>query len=212
MGNLLNIYLVRHGETAWNREELFRGQTDIPLNARGRRQARAVARALGSALPYTVYSSPLKRAMATAAAIAGSARAVRILDGLTDMHFGQWEGLSVSRVKSRYPDQFQCWKDQPHKVRIPEGETLAAVRRRSVEALGSVIRKHAKGTIVLVAHRVINKLLMLEVLQLPNRRFWDIQQDNACINMIEYEHEQFRVRFLNDTCHVKQTGVLKKDF
>lgn len=214
MSSGLNLYLVRHGETAWNREEIFRGRMDVPLNAEGRRQARAAAAALRAVPLEAVYASPLRRALDTARAIAGRRLSVTPLPDLTDMAFGPWEGRALRLVKTEDAARFQTWKLHPERARFPGGESLARVRRRVVRALRTLARQHPNGTVALVTHRVVAKLFLLEALGLPNRRFWTIQQDNACVNLIEHRAGRYIVRLLNDTCHLRTTPtpVARHDF
>jgi probable phosphoglycerate mutase len=130
------VLLIRHGETEWNRVERFRGRADVELNATGLAQAVAVARRLrseGSA--DAVYSSPLQRGWQTAEPIAAAfGLQVQPLDGLLDIDYGQWQGLSPAEAASRYPDVFALWLNAPDRAAIPGGETLGQVRSRSVAA------------------------------------------------------------------------------
>ncbi len=99
---MTTVYLVRHGQTAWNKEEIFRGRSDIPLNETGLREAELAGEFLKSMEVEAIYSSPLARAWQTAQKIAGfHGLDVRPLEGLTDMSFGHWEGRSLEEVKER---------------------------------------------------------------------------------------------------------------
>ncbi len=99
---MTSVYLVRHGQTAWNKEEIFRGRSDIPLNETGLKEAALAGEYLKSFEVEAIYSSPLARAWQTAQKIAGFHRLeVRPLDGLMDMSFGRWEGHSLKEVKER---------------------------------------------------------------------------------------------------------------
>jgi broad specificity phosphatase PhoE len=91
------VVLIRHGQTAWNRDERIRGRSDIPLDETGLEQARATARYVAARWPLTaIYASPLRRAMETARAVAGvQGLEAQPLDGLMDLSFGEWEGLPI---------------------------------------------------------------------------------------------------------------------
>ena len=105
----MRLFLVRHGETDWNREGRFQGQQDTPLNDRGRGQARGVAERLRGHRFDAVVSSPLSRALDTARAIqtaAGRTDPVILEEGITEIHHGDWEGRLASEVRSLWPDLF----------------------------------------------------------------------------------------------------------
>ncbi len=199
-----SIYLVRHGQTAWNREEVFRGRTDIPLNETGLREAELAGEYLRSVPIRAIYSSPLSRALQTAQKIAES-HSLRIepLEGLIDMSFGVWEGRSLREVKEKDEIRFEQWRDEPHLVRLPGGETLEEVRSRAMAALTEVIQRHPEQTLVLVSHRVVNKVLVCGILGLDNSHFWQITQDTTAINLIQYRKGNFVLSLLNETCHLK---------
>ena len=201
--DMTTIYLVRHGQTAWNKEEIFRGRADIPLNETGRKEALLAGQYLRGVEVISVYSSPLSRAFETAEAIARyQGKEVESLDGLIDIDFGQWQGVSREEVKRRYGELYRQWKDTPHLVRFPEGESLEDVRERALRAIHETVRsRDAESTLVMVSHRVINKIVICGLLELDNSHFWQIGQDTCCINILEFG-EGFVLRRLNDTSHL----------
>jgi len=205
--------LVRHGETAWNREEVFRGRADVPLNDTGLAQARAVARSLEDEPVEAVYSSPLVRAIDTAKAIAAVHKLhVSIHEGLTDFDCGEWQGQTLGSVRENYAELFQQWADAPHTVRLPGGETLDLVRDRAVRAVHEIFTRSEGTTVVVVTHRVINKVLLCALLGLDNSHFWNIFQSNACANRIVFGPHGPEIHSLNDTSHLSRTGALTTDF
>jgi phosphoserine phosphatase len=212
---MTSIYLVRHGQTAWNKEEVFRGRTDIPLNETGLREAGLAGEYFKGLELHAIYSSPLTRAFQTAQQIARfHPLEVRPLDGLIDMSFGSWEGRSLGEVEQRDEAHFRQWREQPHLVKIPGGETLDEVRARAVAALGEAIGEHPEKTIVLVSHRVINKVLLCSILGLDNSHFWQIAQGTTAINLIQYRNGKYILSLMNEACHLKslQEERSKKDF
>jgi len=201
---LTRIVLVRHGQTEWNKEERFRGRVDIDLDEVGLRQAKAVAERLAQWEVAAIYSSPLKRAVATAEAIAGRlSLQMEILGGLNDMHFGVWQGLPIAEARKNYPELFDLWRSSPEQLRIPEGETLDDVQNRVVATLDELVAKHENETIALVTHRVVCKVLLCHVLGLGNSHFWQIAQDTAAINLFEIRGGRTTVSLVNDTCHLR---------
>jgi len=201
---MTSIYLVRHGQTAWNKEEIFRGRSDIPLNETGLKEAELAGEYLKKKEIHAIYSSPLSRAMQTAQKIGRFHNLeVRPLNGMIDMSFGEWEGKSLKEVQETDQERYQLWREEPHRVKLPGGESLKAVRIRSMAALEEVIRNHLEKTLVLVSHRVINKVLICGILGIDNSHFWQIGQDTTAINLIQFRKGKYVLSLLNETCHLK---------
>ncbi|OGP55555.1 MAG: hypothetical protein A2Y65_00800 [Deltaproteobacteria bacterium RBG_13_52_11] len=205
---MTTLFLVRHGRTGWNKEQIFRGTKDVPLDEVGKEEALLVGERLKGEGITAVFSSPLSRAKETAEAIARFHNVkVQVLAGLNDLNFGEWEGLSIEEVKKRYLDLYQQWQQEPHRVIFPGGEGLDAVRSRVIEAVGDVVARHAQEVVVLVSHRVVLKVLICALLGLANSHFWHIGQDTAAINCFRYQDGKWIVMLLNDTCHLQKVGV-----
>ena len=203
---MARIVLVRHGQTGWNKQERFRGWVDIDLDDTGRSQAQAAAGRISQWDAAAVYSSPLKRAMSTAQALADTAGlTVEPVEGITDMNFGVWQGMSIAEVEDTYPEQFDLWRHRPHELEIPEGETLEDVRRRTTATIEELAAKHDGETIAVVTHRVVCKVLICHLLGLDNSHFWQIEQDTTAINIFELDDGKTTVHLINDTCHLRTT-------
>lgn len=202
---MTRIILVRHGQTVWNIEsgERFRGRTDLPLDDMGLAQAQALARRLADLPIAAIYSSPLKRAVQTAQPIAQQlALPVQPLPGIIDINYGDWQGLSHPEAARTYPDLYRLWLEKPHLVQFPHGESLRQVRLRGMAALKQVAARHEGQVVLLVAHQVVNKVLVCAMLGLDNSHFWHIGQDTACINVFDYRDGFFTAVLINDTCHL----------
>ncbi|MBE9472271.1 MAG: histidine phosphatase family protein [Chloroflexi bacterium] len=203
---MTRIVLVRHGQTAWNREVRFRGQADVELDEFGLQQAQATGRYLAARWPVVaVYASPLRRATQTAEAIARAhGLTAHPLEGLLDINFGEWQGLSPDEVAQRYPALYRAWWEAPHTVRFPGGERLDDVRSRVVAALDDVIARHPEQAVALVSHTVANRVLLCAVLGWGNDRFWRLRQETCAVNVFDAEDDgTFTIVLLNDTCHLQ---------
>ncbi len=200
---MTEIVLIRHGETEWNVADIFRGRTDIELNETGLRQAKLLAEYLGNVKIDAIYSSPLKRASKTAEIIASYHKLdIDIDPGLTDFNFGKWQGLSHQEVKDKYKELYTGWINHPDRVKMPAGESLDDVRKRTMGAVTTVIARY-RGTVVLVSHRVVNKVLICALLGLDNSHFWNIKLDTCGITTFTYENERFILTKHNDTSYLK---------
>ena len=209
------ILLMRHGETAWNRGNIFRGQYDIPLNENGRAQATFLARALAARRIDAAYSSPLSRARETADIVLAPHGINAVIHaGLTDFDYGQWTGLEDHAVAQQWPEEHTCWRTAPHTLQVPGGDTLQRVFDRAFAAVEDLVQQHSGQTIAIVAHRVVNKLLVLGMLTLGLERFPFIRQDNCSLNEFERTEAGYTVISFNDTCHLRQGNidVLNNDF
>jgi len=199
---MTRLLLVRHGETVWNADAVYRGRSEIPLGETGKRQAHLTGRSLAGEGVTALMSSPLVRARETAEAIAGvTGVAVEIDNDLTDLDCGEWEGLTDAQVKERYPDVRRVWLATPHLVRLPGGETLDEVSARVVPVLERVLS--APGTVVLVSHRVVHKVAICALLGLDNSHFWDVRLDVAGITEFECSSTRRVLVRHNDTSHLR---------
>jgi len=201
---MTQIILVRHGQTPWNKDKIFRGSQDIPLNDTGREEARLAGEWLKGETLHAAYCSPLSRARDTGEAIARH-HGLQVLDlpGLSDLRYGDWETLPLTEVQVRYADLYRQWETAPHTVRFPRGETLDELRDRSLAAVAEVVRRHPDQTMLLAAHRAVNKVLIAAFIGLDNSHFWRIGQDTTAINRFHRVGDIWHIMLVNDTCHLR---------
>jgi len=198
------LILARHGETVWNIEKIYRGRADINLNEMGIRQAELLGEYLSNWGLEAIYSSPLRRALDTANIIARYQKiSVHIAEGLIDFDYGEWQSLPEQEAKRRYPTLHNEWYNNPHKVKMPGGESLEDVRRRAIKVVSDVLASY-QGSVVLVSHRVVNKVLICYLLGLDNSSFWNIKQDVGGITIFDYADERFVLTKHNDTAHLRE--------
>jgi len=129
---------------------------------------------------------------------------VHPLEGIIDISFGNWEGHPLQEIKENDSERYRLWREEPHRVRLPGGENLEEVRVRAMGAVEEVIQKHPKKILVLVSHRVINKVLICGILGIDNSHFWQIGQDTTAINLFQYKNGKYILSLLNETCHLKR--------
>lgn len=186
----LRLFAVRHGETESSRARRFTGSRDVPLSDAGRRQAERLAEALAGTPPAAVYASPLERARATAEAIAKPHRLeVRIVEAFREMGFGDWEGLTREEAAARSPAEWTLWRDSPERFARAGAERLADVADRVAAGLEALRAAHADETIVLVAHAIVLRLMVLSALGLGPERLWSIDASPAGISELEYRED-----------------------
>jgi glucosyl-3-phosphoglycerate phosphatase len=164
----IRLVLWRHGQTRWNVEGRFQGQTDIPLDDVGQQQAERAARLLAALQPSAIFSSDLVRATATAAPLARLTGLPVTLDKeLRERYGGLWEGLNDADIRARYPVEHSQW-------RPPEGETSAAVADRAVAAMERIADTLTPGALaVVVSHGAALRLGAARLLGLPEE-LWGV--------------------------------------
>ena len=201
--------LVRHGETASNVRNTFRGRTDVPLNETGLAQAQAVAARITQGWhPAALYASPIKRAMQTAQIIGERCQLTPIpYQAIIDIDFGQWTGLPFDEVKQRWPEELDNWIAHPGETHIPGGESLAEMHLRARQALRELSVRHSGQIVILVGHTVINRVLIMETVDIADYYFWYIGQDTCALNLIRAEiNGRYSLLSLNDTCHLSSNS------
>jgi broad specificity phosphatase PhoE len=201
---MTRIILVRHGHVDWLAPERFRGRAELPLSSLGRRQAQAAAGYISATWkPEAVYTSPLGRCCETGAAIAAPFRlAPQPIDGFCDIDYGEWQGLTREQAQERWPDEAELWFRAPHLAVIPDGETLAALLSRATSALRDIMRCHPDGTVVVVAHDSVNRVLLLFALELPLSRYWHLRQGPCAVNELYFDNGSFVIDSINQTQHL----------
>lgn len=198
----LSLFLLRHGETAWNRESRYQGCKDIPLSQTGAVQAEAAARALAGRPLAAVYSSPLSRARQTAEAIAAPhGLRVRTDPAFREICHGRWEGLTADEVRASFPDLYAQWRRAPETVTMPDGESVLAVKQRVLEGVAQLKERHHGESICLVAHGTPVRLLILEALGMPLERLWAFVCPPAGLSEIEFNRDGAILRRLNVLSH-----------
>ena len=201
---MVRIILARHGHVDWLAPERFRGRAELPLSDLGRRQAQAVARFIAATWkPDAVYTSPLGRCRETGAEIAAPFRLeLRPVDGLADIDYGEWQGLTRDEAQERWPDETELWFRTPHIAAIPGGETLAALLSRTSAALRDILWRHPDQTVVLVGHDSVNRLLLLFALEAPLSRYWHLRQEPCAVNELFFDNDSFIIGSINQTQHL----------
>ncbi len=200
---MVRILLARHGETKWNVEGRYQGQVDTDLSDRGREQGHRLAEALREIPLDRVLAGPLKRAYETAEFCAElHGLPVAADERLTEIAHGTWEGRFSDDIAETDGDLLAAWRNAPQTVTMPEGESLEDVRVRVRAAFDEYAAKYDGETLLIVAHDAVNKAIIIDLLGMDMSRFWQIKQDNTCVNVLECENGIWRAVTLNSTAHL----------
>ncbi len=200
---LTRLYLVRHGQTDWNKESVFRGRADQPLNMTGKREGIAVAFALEEVNVAGIYASPLTRAVGTLLELADRrGMDVETVDGLVDIDFGEWQGKPKDEVALECKEQYRVWLENPVKMQFPKGESLEQVADRAASAVQGIAARHEGQSFVVCTHRVVAKALLCRLLGIDLTHFWQLKIDTGSITTLCRRGGVWVLEHLNTDYHL----------
>ena len=202
------IFLIRHGETNWNKEGRFQGQIDIPLNENGKDQARKTSQYLSNVFFNKAFSSSMHRPYETAQIILQNNKDLEIekIDSLIEISHGLWEGKLEVEIREKWPNLLKNWHEKPEEVIMPEGESIQDVSERSIEAFNKICLSQKDNDLtLLVAHDAVNKTLICKILGISCSNIWMIKQGNGGITVIDLFNDPSKapvISALNLTTHL----------
>jgi broad specificity phosphatase PhoE len=183
---MLEILFIRHGQTDLNLAQRVIGRQPVSLNELGRRQAKELSECLKGVELNAVISSPVLRAKQTAEAIIEGHPELELVleEGFSEIDYGEWVGLTITEVVTRYPDVWPDYHSDPKVVKIPGGESLVAARDRTLKAFMDIKRRYPEGRIAIVSHADVIKLAITAVMDWPIELFKSFSMDNGAIALI----------------------------
>lgn len=202
------LYIVRHGETEWNKIGKYQGITDVPLNENGIAQAKACGNALKDVHFDRILSSDLSRALVTAETIRGNRQLEITTDErLREINFGDWEKLLFSEIEERWPGLIDQMYRRPDIVKVPNGESFQEVQDRAWSAVADFLNENNEDeTILITCHGGTIRTILCKLLDISISHCWNFSQGNTAINRVFYngigESDHNILNLLNDTAHV----------
>lgn len=200
------MYLLRHGATANNLAQppVLQGRNQNPgLSDEGQRQAEAAAGALADRNISAVYCSPMVRAVETADYLARDRSFTpQRVDALIEVNVGRWEGRDWNEIATSEPDAYRRFMQDPAAHGYSGGESLAEVAQRVLPAMSSLLDSHRGEAIIVVAHNVVNRVFLAELMHLPTSQARSIAQANCGINVIRRRDNSDSVVTLNSVMHL----------
>ena len=203
------FYIVRHGQTNWNILGKTQGHGNSDLTEKGEEQAFELAKTIKEYPIDYIYSSDLGRAVQTAE-IVGSQIGIDTYKtkSLREMGFGDWEGLLIDEIKKHHEKTYETWRNTPHLVNIPNGETLDIIKDRVDRFINELNEKYDNKHILLVSHSVTVRVMLLSFLNSSMENIYRIKQDNTALNIVEYRDYGPVIIKMNDTSHIKNNEKL----
>lgn len=201
----LSLSLIRHGETAWNAEHRFQGQSDVPLNKRGNRQVQALQKRFSQENLSALYTSDLQRAWETAELIASPHHSLSPIPEprFRELSFGDWEGLTYQEIEDQAPDLLDLWQKDLWSTHPPGGETLQDLSKRVLAGYEEITSCHTEGHILIVAHGGSLQILLCHLLGLAPKNYWQLHLSTGSISRVALYEEGAILNALNDTCHLR---------
>jgi probable phosphoglycerate mutase len=200
------IYLVRHGETEFNRLGVFRGRFEVDLNERGRKQAGEIAEALAGEGIRALYAGPLRRARETAEIIGRRlGLAAQADEGFNNILLGEWQGVPKDAIKRDCPEGWRRWQTAPESLLVPGGETVEDLKRRAFARLQAILADPQSSPVfAVVTHRSVMKALASALLGVPAPYFWKFYVDNAAYSVFQHDQAGFSLLAWNVTGHLSE--------
>ncbi len=202
------LILLRHGEVEGIKPARFRGRRDVPLSADGEAQAQAAAQrlarrsVLGGGID-AIYASPLVRCQQTASHVSQTTGLTpTTLPGLIDIDYGDWTWREHAEIAREAPDAWRVWKQAPELARFPGGESLQDLAARATGALRQVLEAHTGGTLVLVTHDAVVRVLVIETMGLGLNLYHRLKVAPASLSELCLPENAFELVRLDDTGHL----------
>ena len=202
----MNLYMVRHGQTAASSENRFSGSSDPPLTAVGEAMAESFARVHASLSWDAIHTSPMLRTRQTAEALCRLTGVQAIVDdGLKEVDYGEWEGLRQDEVKERWPEAFEYWADDVASRGTPGGETAFQVAARAMRVVEGIRSRHERGNVLLVSHKATLRVITCALLGLDVRLFRErIAQPVGAVTVFVVTRKSAQLTILGDRSHLPE--------
>jgi broad specificity phosphatase PhoE len=206
----MHVILVRHGETAANRDRITLGRSDPPLTELGLRQAEHLADSIVADIARglqvdAIYASPLSRTRRTAETLASRLHLTVIeTPDLIEMDVGETEGLPAAELRQRFPEFMKVWMSrEAGETQMPGGESLSDVQARAWPIVERFRAEHSpEAAVVAVSHNFVIRTVVCKALAVDLAEFRRFEQDLASITRIEFRGPRTLVTSLNETCHL----------
>lgn len=201
---MTRIVLVRHGHVEGITPERFRGRLELALSEQGQRQIELTARYVARVWqPAQVYTSPMSRCVATGQAIARECGVgLQTVPELNDLDYGSWQGMTHDDVRHNSLELYRLWREKPHLMQFPKGESLVDLAERVSKALRWHRKQHSDATLVVVSHDSTNRAMLLAVLGLPLSDYWLLRQDPCGVSEFVLHDTGRTVVRINETAHL----------
>ncbi|WP_071396448.1 histidine phosphatase family protein [Bacillus tuaregi] len=204
---MLKLYIVRHGETEWNKVDRIQGRLNSDLTEKGREYARLLGDKLKNT-PFTgIISSPSQRAIETAQLIRGTETTpIQTDERIMEMHLGLWQGLTTKEIKEQFPSQYKTYMNQPnHYQKSGDGESFIEMFERAQDFLNEIQNSEMSGNLLVITHGLFIKVLYLIFKAVDIKDFWTEETvEGTSLTIVKLENGRFELLVEGDMSHVTQ--------
>ena len=205
---MMRLILVRHGQTEWNANGRYQGQSNVALSELGRRQAECLAAGFPVQGLDAIYSSDLDRARETAECVGRKFDVpVRPEPAFRELSFGDWEGLTYQEISTRWPEEANKLFTAPDELKIPNGETFQDLQKRALAKIDALCKGHTDKNVAVFAHGAINKTILSGLMHIPLHYLWSLRQDNTAVNILRLDDGYVTVELINSTSHLGEDMI-----
>ncbi len=199
------IFLIRHGQSEWNKLYKIQGQQDTMLTDLGRKQAVRIGSRLINENVDIIFTSDLARAFDTANIISGIInKPLVVSQDIREINFGKWEGLTLQNIKEMYRDEYSLWLKEPDRLEIEGAETLKKLEARIMNWINNIIMESRENNIAIVSHSATLKTIILGLLGIDISHYKNITLHNVSLSIVECREYNNVLTMLNDTSHLKE--------
>lgn len=201
----LNLFFLRHGETAASKIDGFCGTSDVELTTEGVIMAKDFAATYSLLKWQAIFSSPMIRTMATARPLCSLLDLkMELRDGLKEINFGKWEGKTIAEVNQEYHDEYVRWQSEPGWNAPPEGERAIDIARRSSGVIEEIEQTYQAGNVLIVSHKATIRIMLCSLLGIDVGRYRDrIDMPVAAVSIVEFCEQGPRLKKLSDRSHLQ---------
>ena len=194
------LYLVRHGELVTSKEWRYVGQMDVELNETGKKQIQNLSSRLSSEQIEMIFSSDLNRTIESAEIIGNKLEIINEpISELREINLGVWEGLTLEEIEESFPEDLVKRSEDIKDFRIINGESFSDVKKRVIPKLKDIIEGNVSKRILVIAHGGVNRIIIADALGLDINNIPRLEQNYACLNIIDYYKSGPVVRLINET-------------
>jgi broad specificity phosphatase PhoE len=193
---MVTVFLLRHGETAWNKQGRVMGRTQVPLDADGIKQIQKIAPLVAPLELDGIYTSPLRRAVQTARVVAeGTNLPIRKSEGLNEIAFGDWAGRYFDDLV--HDALYRSFIKSPAKTVLPGGETISDVQRRGLSVINEAAQKVPGGRFLFVSHGDVIRAILSHYMKLPLNEYRRLRVDNGSLSALQTDRRWAEIKYVN---------------
>jgi broad specificity phosphatase PhoE len=193
---MVTVFLLRHGETPWNKLGRIMGRTQVPLGADGIQQIQKIVPLIATLELDAIYTSPLRRAVQTAKLVAtGTKLPISKSEGLTEIAFGEWTGRHFDELIDN--ELYRRFIKSPATTLLPGGETISDVQRRGLKVIDEAAQKVPGGRFLFVSHGDVIRAILCHYMKLPLNEYRRLRVDNGSLSALQTDRRWAEIKYVN---------------